>query len=312
MPAEVPLSEDPVRVAAFGFLSEQGRLGGEGWPPVIRRDVLEHGFSFHGRRIPLVGPQGIFKPAALDGPIPLSITTAPPRPDREAPYEDEFGYGTLVYRYRGTDPMHHENVGLRQAMLNATPLIYFHGITPGRYLAVWPVFVVADDLGRLAFSVAFEPGDTSQMPEAALMVEDARRTYALRLVRQRLHQAGFRERVLAAYRRTCSICRLRHDELLDAAHIIADGRPRGEPVVSNGLAMCKLHHAAFDANLIGIRPDLSVEVRKDLLTEIDGPMLRHGLQGLHERPLLVLPSRPGQRPSPERLEERFVEFKRAG
>jgi len=35
-------------------------------------------------------------------------------------------------------------------------------------------------------------------------------------------------------------------ELLDAAHITPDTHPEGEPIVSNGLSLCKLHQAAFD------------------------------------------------------------------
>jgi hypothetical protein len=49
--------------------------------------------------------------------------------------------------------------------------------------------------------------------------------------------------------------------------------------VPNGLAPCKLRHAAFDANLMGVRPDHRIEVKRRLLEEIDGPMLIHGLQG---------------------------------
>jgi len=67
--------------------------------------------------------------------------------------------------------------------------------------------------------------------------------------------------------------------LLEAAHILPDDHPLGEPVVPNGLALCKLHHAAFDAYIIGVTPDLEVTVRLDVLQEIDGPMLQHGLQG---------------------------------
>jgi putative restriction endonuclease len=76
--------------------------------------------------------------------------------------------------------------------------------------------------------------------------------------------------VLAAYREHCAICRLRHKELLEAAHIVADRDPEGEPHVSNGLALCKLHHAAFDRHIIGVRPDYVVEVRLDILEEVIG------------------------------------------
>ena len=42
----------------------------------------------------------------------------------------------------------------------------------------------------------------------------------------------------------CALCRLRHQELLDAAHITPDSEAEGEPLVSNGVVLCKLHHAA--------------------------------------------------------------------
>ena len=123
-------------------------------------------------------------------------------------------------------------------------------------------------------------------------------------------KAGFRERVLGAYRRTCSLCQLRHEELLDAAHIIPDGEPRGEPVIPNGLALCKLHHAVFDNNMIGIRPDLIVEIRQDIRRETDGPMLLHGLQGLHGSSITV-PHEIRLRPAPDRLEGRYERFQQA-
>ncbi len=106
------------------------------------------------------------------------------------------------------------------------------------------------------------------------------------------------------------MCRLHHPELLDAAHIIPDGAPKGDPVVPNGLALCKLHHAAFDANLVGVRPDLVVDVARRLLDEIDGPMLRHGLQGMAGIQIL-LPAERAARPDRQRLELRYEHFKAA-
>jgi putative restriction endonuclease len=46
------------------------------------------------------------------------------------------------------------------------------------------------------------------------------------------------------------------------------------------LALCKIHHAAFDQDLLGIRPDLVVVVRRDVQAATDGPMLTHGLQAM--------------------------------
>jgi putative restriction endonuclease len=130
-----------------------------------------------------------------------------------------------------------------------------------------------------------------------------------RLFRQRLHQREFRERVVRAYQHHCAICRLRRNELLEAAHILPDADPLGIPSVPNGLALCRLHHAAFDTNLIGISPDCIVEVRKDVLDETDGPMLIHGLQGFHGTKIFV-PAHKASHPNRGLLEERFAGFRR--
>lgn len=272
---------------------------------------MEIGFEFEGKRIPLVSPQGIFKPQILPE-IPLTITTAP-----SGPYDDSFDRdGFLIYRYRGANPNHQDNLGLRKAMSDNIPLIYFHGVVPGKYLAVWPVFIVEDYPTQLAFKVA---ADDLALVKPALehlsIVSDSesepRRAYITRNVRNRLHQSGFRERVLHAYREQCSFCRLKHLELLDAAHIIPDSDPEGKPIVQNGIALCKLHHAAFDSNILGIRPDFIVEVRKDVLDEHDGPMLQHGLQELNNKKI-ILPSQENLQPNKILLEKRYEEFKLAG
>ncbi len=261
-----------VRLAAFAFLERQVELHGD----VLPRSVLDTGIEHGGVKVPLVGPQGIFKPAVMHD-MPLSITTSPIVPGRERPYEDEIGdRGFISYKYRGTDPNHHENVGLRRAMESQTPLVYFFGVVPGHYMPVWPVFVIADDPASLSFTVAVDEVHTLAQPIEPTNVTQARREYVTRLTRYRLHQAGFRERVIHAYREMCAVCRLRHHELLDAAHILPDTHPLGEPVVPNGLSLCKLHHAAFDRNIIGVRPDLIVEISTVLLEEVDGPMLIHG------------------------------------
>jgi len=300
-----------VRLAAFRFLEEHVRLAGE--DTSIRRDVLQRGFTYEGHRVPLLGPQGIFKPRIL-AEIPLSITTVPIVEGEERPYDDAFGEdGLLRYRYRGADPRHHENVGLRLAMQRHVPLIYFHGIVPGLYQAEWPVYIVGDDPARLTFTVSVDErrfASLGSQVERESAETEVRRRYATRLFQQRLHQHEFRERVLHAYQRHCAICRLRRDQLLEAAHIMPDRHPLGAPVISNGLSLCKLHHAAFDANLIGIRPDYVVQLRQDILDEEDGPMLIHGLQEFHGARLLV-PERERWKPDRDLLEERFTSFRQA-
>ena len=82
-------------------------------------------------------------------------------------------------------------------------------------------------------------------------------------------------------------------------------------MISNGLALCKLHHSAFDQNIIGIRPDLMIEVSERVLNEIDGPMLLHGLQGFHGATIQV-PRSKEQKPKTSFLEERYEAFRAAG
>src|SRR5690606_22918080 len=115
------------------------------------------------------------------------------------------------------------------------------------------------------------------------------------------------ERVIRAYRAQCAVCRLRHETLLDAAHIVGDKEEMGEPLVTNGLSLCKLHHAAFDRNFFGIRPDYVVEVRASILAESDGPMLQHGLKDIHGTRITV-PGNIDFRPNAQRLDLRFQRF----
>ncbi len=298
-----------VRLEAFNWLNLQRAIHGD----VLPRDVLEAGFTFQGTRVPILGPQGIFKPAVLPK-IPLSITTIP-----GGPYDDDLRDGASVihYRYRGSNQNHHENVGVRLAKETQTPLVYCYRVMPGRYVVSYPVFVCGDDPENLTFDIQLDDEvelDRYQRarPEV-IAAEEAtlHRRYITTSAKRRLHQVAFRERVLSAYETRCALCRLRHGALLDAAHIIPDSEPGGEPEVSNGLSLCKIHHAAFDLNYLGITPKLKVEVRQELLDEVDGPMLQHGIKAMHGQQIYV-PKVKQHRPSSVRLEARFEKFLLAG
>jgi len=296
------------RAAVFNWLHEQVAIHGD----VLPWELLKQGFEFEGKRITLVGPQGIWKPAVFPD-IPLSIMTK-----IDGPYNDSFADdGLLLYRYQGTNPDQWDNAGLRRAMKEQVPLIYFYNIVKGYYLAIFPVYIVGDNPSDLAFTVAADGEQFIKLDAAAdASMEvgegaDARRMYITSTVKVRLHQRTFRERVINAYREQCALCRLKHRELLDAAHIIPDSDPLGEPIITNGLSLCKIHHAAFDNNILGIRPDYSIEIRSDILKEEDGPMLKHGLQSLHNQKI-VLPSAKHLQPDQNLLDKRYEYFIKAG
>lgn len=114
--------------------------------------------------------------------------------------------------------------------------------------------------------------------------------------------------MIRAYETRCTVCHLQHGELLDAAHILPDSHEGGLPRTSNGLSLCKIHHAAYDQNLMGIRPDHVVEINRDLLEERDGPMLRYGLQQMHGS-TITLPRRKIEHPDTNALAWRYEQFK---
>ena len=300
------LMEDQIRFHIFNWLKTRSAFNGG----VFTRNDLIYGCSYQGKTIHLMGPQGIWTPKDFEAPISITTTT-------KGHYDDGFrDDGILRYSYRGTDPQHRDNRGLRLAFLKRIPLIYFVAIRPGIYNAVWPIFILRDNPDALCVDAAIDISlDNSiglnkeseyDSSESVLSI----RRYITRQTKQRLHQSAFREHVLSAYNRQCTICRLQHPELLDAAHIIPDSDFRGEPVVQNGLSLCKIHHAAYDQNILGISPDYTVHIRRDLLDEIDGPMLKHGFQEL-DLINITLPSRKKDRPDQDRLATRFEQFRSA-
>ena len=294
-------SDQRVREEAFNWLGEQVSLYGETLP----REILAQGFQLDGQRVPLLGPPGIFKPSLMQ--IPLSITTAP-----DGPYDDSIGPDGLIrYRYRGTDPDHRDNVQLRFAMDHGLPLVYFQGLIPGRYLALWPVYITGDAIQDLTFTVSVDDPEyinssATSEPEEQHSTE-WRRRYVTRLIRTRMHQAAFRQQVISAYGSQCALCGLPYGELLEAAHIIPDNEPSGESIVTNGLALCRLHHAAFDRYFLGVRPDYIIEIRPDVLEDSDGPTLQYAIQALHGQSIF-LPQSAAQHPSTESLSVRYKRF----
>lgn len=281
---------------------------------MVTTEDLEGGFAFEGERVRFWNPRkGIWRPRQLGSGPALSVMTAPPRAGREPPYDDQVGSDAdwFVYQYEGTEPDLWTNAAVRQAMLLRRPIIYLYGISAGHYLPIFPVTVVRDDPAELSFHLMVET--EARDPVAAL--QDApgvtpQRAYATVAVKKRLHQQRFRELVVSAYQVTCAMCRLRHGELLDAAHILEDRDERGRAEVPNGLCLCKIHHAAYDADIVGVDPDYRVHVRRDVLEEQDGPMLQHGLQAMQDV-RIRLPRSAAQRPRREYLEERFGRFRAA-
>jgi putative restriction endonuclease len=296
--------DDDIRSSCFASLDVLCARYGEDVP---YNGGLDQGFPFRGARVPFLSTQkGIFRAAAQNGPAALSIQTS-----WKSPYGDsqvETGY---LYAYRAGPIDQADNRALRSAGTLGVPIVHYVSTRPGYYKPLYPCFVVADD--PIERRVLVSPGKMIgplDEQEPVLVEDPIEQRYVFRETRVRVHQARFRGRVVPAYGERCAICRLKEARLLDAAHIVGDLEDGGEPVISNGLSLCSIHHRAFDHDLVGVSPDYEVRVSRRLLDEEDGPMLEL-LKGFHEQPI-VLPERRAWRPDRERLAARFDRFAAAG
>lgn len=299
-PAE-RLRELAIRHAAFAWLDRQRAAGKETF---TQEDTS--GLTLAGETVRLMPTQqGIWKPGQLAAALAVRTVYRPDGADR--PYDDAVGTdGFYRYKMRGHDPNHFENRALREAMTERLPLIWWLGVQGGGYSALYPVFLVDEERSDLQFVVDIDavPQPDIVWPSVELELDPS---YRQQLTKIRLHQRPFRAAVLRAYQTSCAVCSFRHSDLLDAAHIQEDSRG-GRPVITNGLTLCKMHHAAYDRQILGITPDYQVRINADVLHEVDGPMLRHGIQEFHGKQLMVLPERRTQRPDRVLLDQRYQAF----
>ena len=295
------MRDDDVRSACFAALDVLQAT----WGADVPYEALREGFNFRGRRVPFPSRGfGIYRSReAQRGPAALSVNSS----FKQDRYRDEQTPEGVLYRYQGDDPENYFNRWLRSAHLLDVPIVYFVGTRPNHYQPIYPTYVAEDDPGHLRVLLTFGkmrgPYDER---EPVRISDEIERRYVVREVKQRIHQAQFRGVVLPAYSDRCAICRLREVRLLDAAHIVGDAEELGEPVVSNGLSLCSIHHRAFDEDLVGVAPDLRVHVSPRLLEDEDGPML-DVLKTFHGT-TIEAPSRQVWRPDPERLAARFERF----
>jgi putative restriction endonuclease len=301
-----------IRLAAFERLERLTAIHG----PTLPWSTITQGFTAGGEKHLFASTaEGIFKPAAMSG--MLSIKTVVPKPKGRVWYHDQAGSDDrllstdelLPYAFKGDNPNDTRNRWLREAMERQLPLIYFFGIAPGVYQPLFPVHVVDWDPSALTCHVAMAAATSS--PGLWVPASADERRYAMRQVKQRLHQSMFRERVMDAYGARCALTGLPAVKLLDAAHIVPDAdADLGQPDVRNGICVSKIHHAAFDANLIGIDPDYRIHIAEALLEMHDGPMLEQGIKALQGQ-LLRLPLHRQAWPDRDRLAVRFDAFLRA-
>lgn len=211
---------------------------------VTRKQLSAVDLGFETRRV-IDQSRGIWNPRDLDA--TLSVLSTP-----SGPYDDAALDGSVFrYDYRAGS-VDGDNRKLRRAYDLGLPIILLRKVGADAFYPLFPVYVIADNVEQRHFLLGLDESLRSLAdPSNPTPTE---RRYISRLTRQRLHQPEFRAKVLLAYETRCAVCQLKHGRLLDAAHIIGDREDGGDPIVTNGLTLCKIHHASYDANMLGISP----------------------------------------------------------
>ena len=299
-------SDLDMRLAAAGTLARLSQI----YRDAVPWSEIAKGFPFLGGRIMFASQAlGIFKPRQMDR--VLSIKTVVPREGRGAQYSDQVADGSengmWVYDMRERNPAHPQNHWLKTAWTEGLPLIYLRGLAPSVYLPSFPVYVTDWDAGAGQVRVALGLECTSQqdLVEPALMGRELSR-YTYGRMQNRVSVARFRVDVLEAYQDTCALSGLAQPQLVDAVPI-APGGSGGRLDVTEGLCMSRLHHAAFDANLLGIDPDGRVHFSEQLGASASrNSFVRHLMVVAGRR--IAMPRAPEFQPNRDLLAARFEQF----
>lgn len=287
--------EAAIRGAVFDWLDGRQRAGQYEFSHLELK-----AFHYRGERIPLLDTgRGIRNPATFAATLTL-MTTA-----KAHPYGDEIAAdGSIVYSLQRDEEG--DNVKLFIAAEERAPMLYLKGIRQGVFVPYYPVVIERVDLSSRHVVLREIGAAVDFVPHAMEVIMDARR-YGEAVVRTRQHQRAFRAKVLNAYADQCVVCRLDVRKVLDAAHIAGDTDEHGVPEIWNGMAMCALHHRAYDSDVMGIDADYRIHIESSVMEPRATGLKSEGLQLIHGRQI-QLPGKRTHRPSQELLDARFKKF----
>jgi putative restriction endonuclease len=158
------------------------------------------------------------------------------------------------------------------------------------------------DAGEVATLANATPEEETGLIESSTSPEELTRRVQLVEIMRAFRDARFRPLVLQAYSNRCAVCGTAL-KLVDAAHIIPVSDPRGDDDVTNGLALCRLHHAAYDTGLIGVRGDYGIVLNTSAANRLRQVGLDGGLPEFWAAlPTIIrIPNAAEVRPSPAKL-----------
>ncbi|HJS20951.1 MAG TPA: HNH endonuclease [Anaerolineales bacterium] len=139
----------------------------------------------------------------------------------------------------------------------------------------------------------------AKISEAHIKIRDLERGKTFLSLSKRIREMSFQKRVLNVYSYRCAFCG--SFESVEAAHIIPVNHENSTDETRNGLALCALHHRAYDQALITIVEDYSVILNRNQTDEFQKLKLDGGLAKFTKelRPIILLPPAINDRPHKE-------------
>jgi putative restriction endonuclease len=130
------------------------------------------------------------------------------------------------------------------------------------------------------------------------------RKEVLRTVKHKVRDADFRDRILAAYRSTCAMCGMQL-RLIDAAHIVPVDSPKSTDNTNNGIALCALHHRAFDNGLVSFDLKYRIELNQTNLRKLEALDLAGGYESFKNslRAVIDVPADLRDHPHPQHIKQ---------
>ncbi|MBI5637834.1 MAG: HNH endonuclease [Nitrospinae bacterium] len=123
-------------------------------------------------------------------------------------------------------------------------------------------------------------------------------------IKRKYREYDFRNRVLSAYSHKCAMCGIQL-KLIEAAHILPVSCKGSTDDTFNGVALCALHHLAYDNNLVSFDKKYRIRLSESRLQVLGKANLTGGIDAFTNNLLsaIHLPADRRDYPRPEIIEE---------
>jgi len=123
------------------------------------------------------------------------------------------------------------------------------------------------------------------------------RKNVLQTINKKLRDSSFRSRILTSYGFRCAFCNLQL-KLVEAAHILPVSYEFSTDETRNGIALCALHHKAYDTGLVTMTENYEVIYHKEKFDNLKTIGHDGGMESFiqHLKPLINLPPALHDRP----------------